>query len=189
MNKRIRLDIDWDDKEFFFAPDPNGSLVYYTDYKQLESELAQVKELAAKGEAKVSFQDFKWACGHVGPAVCQQCWERLKVERDEVVRHNRMLVNSILKSEVGKDLMKRLDSSVEELKRIKTKLRKCQRNNDFHIKEWTRAEVENKRLRQERDKTLTEKQKLRDFILAIQVSTEDPVTENHCRNKLKKGDK
>ena len=26
-------------------------------------------------EPKVSFQDFDWACGHTGPAVCAQCWD------------------------------------------------------------------------------------------------------------------
>lgn len=79
----------------------------------------------------------------------------------------------------------RIEELESELKSTQEMLTRCQRNNDFHIKEWTRAEVENKYLRQERDNVLAEKQRLRDFILAIQASTEDPVTENHCKNKLK----
>lgn len=26
-------------------------------------------------EPFVSFKDFRWACGHVGPAVCKKCWD------------------------------------------------------------------------------------------------------------------
>ena len=46
----------------------------------LESLLAENERLKQKlgddaGEPVVSFRDFKWACGHNGPAVCKQCWD------------------------------------------------------------------------------------------------------------------
>ena len=70
-------------------------------------------------EPAISFQDFRWACGHVGPAVCYQCWAAKLIE------------------------CKELHARVKELEAFVTAEGECHVT-DNHLK---RLEVENNRLR------------------------------------------
>ena len=42
-------------------------------------------------EPVTSFRDFKWACGHTGPAVCKQCATEWRKERDRLRAENERL--------------------------------------------------------------------------------------------------
>jgi hypothetical protein len=55
--------------------EPTVTLVSGLDYRKL------IKVRVGPWEMAVSFQDFKWACGHVGPAYCKQCHEEMKVSK------------------------------------------------------------------------------------------------------------
>ena len=59
---------------------------------ELEAELATAKnQLSSK--RPTSFGNYKWACGHEGPSVCQQCWDEklteLKAARERIAAYER----------------------------------------------------------------------------------------------------
>lgn len=65
--------------------------VHWKTRRSLLKENERLKAAGESGEPTISFRDFKWACGHCGPAVCKQCWDEKLKKRTALLKRQELL--------------------------------------------------------------------------------------------------